>query len=170
MDKTANNRVINYFAYGNIFKTREAAEKFVRDIKGDTKNVEFIDMSGRTYSGIVTELQARHGIAPTSIGIRATEKDGLSARTAAEKVPGVVLEVQPIEGTDIYAAIDSYRMLLKAMAQAGEGIALDSIALPGLELDKMRGIFRYLPKTLPIDYSEEISRYQTAVKLIQAAA
>jgi hypothetical protein len=166
--------ITNYLVYGDIFKTRGEAENFVTASGGDLKDVELIDRKEfPAYEAMMKEIERREELKGRKvagrIGLRASDEE-LRAILKGEKPSGVVLAVQKVEGTDIYAAIDSYQTLLEAMARAGKGIALDSIALPGLELDRIRGIFRYLPKALPIDYGEEIARYQTAVKLIQSAA
>jgi hypothetical protein len=37
-------------------------------------------------------------------------------------------------------------------------------------VEKEGGVFKYLPRMIPIDYAEEIEIYRTAVRLIQTAA
>jgi hypothetical protein len=157
-----------YFAYGDTLKTEEEAEAFVRatGYKGDmTKLRQRFINKGASYETLAESIAKKEGIADANnVGILAAEGE----LKKGEKLAGIVLEVKAIRinGRDVYVTIDAYRTLIKILTK---GITLESgVLLPGVE--KEGGVFKYLPRMIPIDYAEEIEIYRTAVRLIQTAA
>ena len=80
-----------------------------------------------------------------------------------------MLEVQTVEinGAKVYASMNSYQTLLRMLVST----AAEGELPPGVTPDEnIRGIFRYLPRTLPIDYEKEIGSYIEAIRVISTAA
>jgi len=70
-----------------------------------------------------------------------------------------------MNGQKVYAAMNSYQALLKILL-AAEG----ELEIPGVSKDDTRGIFRYLPAAIPIDYDKEVKAYIEAMEVIRTAA
>jgi len=49
-------------------------------------------------------------------------------------------------------------------------MTLENITIPGVTIDRVRGIFRYLPRALAIDYEKEIELYRRVVETVLKAA
>ena len=171
-EKAGRQSVVNCFIYGDNITTLEDAKKFVAasGYKGDIDKMHFIDKSALSYEELVGKIAAETGVSPANIGIRAGAGELL---TAGEKpVIGRLLEIQSItiKGKEMYAAVNSYQALLKILTNITDGLAVKDMTIPGVSYDSARGIFRYLPKVLPIDYGEEIEVYRNAVRIIASAA
>ncbi|MFH0764595.1 MAG: cellulase family glycosylhydrolase [Candidatus Omnitrophota bacterium] len=171
--------ITNYFIYGDIYKTENEAGQFARacGYKGDINDIRFIDKRNYpSYAALVSAIRqdtkSSFGIDNANIGVRATAEDGLLNEN--EKVEaGTYLEVQPVEvgGEPVYMAFNSYQVLLKIMAELErEGMTLEKITIPGVTIDSVKGILKYLPKILPIDYTREIDLYRKAIEFIRTAA
>ena len=53
----------------------------------------------------------------------------------------------------------------KTLAQA-----LNDMRLPDIVYDTLRGVLKYMPRIIPIDYTKEMEIYKDAVKVISSAA
>jgi len=176
--KAAEDQLIaNYFVYGDIYETEDAARQFVRacGYTGNIDEIKFIDKRGLTYAALVSAIQDIErslGRGKVHIGIRATAEDKLLRENEKVEAGTTYLEVQPveIEGKPVYAAFNSYQVLLKIMAELErEGMTLEKITIPGVSIDSAKGILRYLPHILPIDYGKEIDIYQRAIEAIRTS-
>jgi guanylate kinase/isopentenyldiphosphate isomerase len=165
---------VNVFVYGEIFKTKDAAKAFVRasGYEGDLDSIVYINNSGKNYKEIINEISAKTGpMGVAEIGIRPVEGEFVDIDPAL----GKVLEVQTltVNGKKILLTMNTYAALLNILKSKGTNEEIEAALegkLPGiLELDR-NGIFRFLPKTLPIDYGEEIETYNAAILLLSAAA
>jgi hypothetical protein len=172
MEKASEHGVRNCFIYGDILKSVDEAQAFVRacGYRGDMRDIAFIDKRGLSYEGLVAEIARQTGVKPQNIGIRAAEAEVL--KQDEKPASGRLLEVQAItiNGQQVYAAMNTYQILLKLLTQLKEGIALDGINIPGVSYDAAKGVFRYLPRAIPIDYGKEIETYRRAITLIRSAA
>ncbi|MDD5173205.1 MAG: hypothetical protein PHV48_00010, partial [Candidatus Omnitrophica bacterium] len=157
----------NAFIYGDDLKTDKEARNFVV-ASGYTGNLEemiFINKNGQTYESIVNYITGLPGIGASAkdVGVRAIE--GELNIVATREVPGKLLQIQSIEmnGKPVYATINSYQTLLNMLVAEGE-------LPPGVKESDVKGVFRYMPRTLPIDYEKEIRTYIEAIAVIRTAA
>jgi hypothetical protein len=171
MNRVDKDRIKNAFIYGDILKTSEEAARFVRaaGYTGDMDKILFINKKQFTYEDIVNKIAMETGIGTNNkqyVGIRAIKDELRFAEQEVDK--GVLLEIQPINmnGQDIYVTINSYQTLLNMVLQ----LTAEGQLPPGVLPKDERGIFRYLPRTVPIDYEKEIRSYIEAVEVIRTAA
>jgi methyl coenzyme M reductase subunit D len=87
---------------------------------------------------------------------------------------GRVLEVQSmvLGGKEVLLTMNTYEALLNIVKFDGTNEAiLDMLKdiLPGA-IELKNGIFKYLPRMLPINYGEEITTYRNAMLVLSAAA
>jgi hypothetical protein len=163
----ANNAGIkNAFIYGDELKTEEEARKFVlaAGYTGRMEDIAFINKGSLTYEQLAAEVAKQAGIGQENVGIRSVSGE---LKLEGDRVTtGVLLEVEPItmNGERVYVAINSYQALLRLLTAEGE------IEIPGVSKDDVKGIFRYLPRTVPIDYEKEIKGYIEAIAVIRTAA
>jgi hypothetical protein len=163
----ANNAGIkNALIYGDELKTEEEARRFVlaAGYTGRMEDISFINKNDLTYEQLVTEVAKQTGIGQENVGIRSVSGE---LKLQGERVAtGVLLEVESIvmNGEKVYVAINSYQALLRLLTAEGE------IEIPGVSKDDVKGIFRYLPRTVPIDYEKEIKGYIEAIMVIRTAA
>ncbi|MFA5499444.1 MAG: PEP/pyruvate-binding domain-containing protein [Candidatus Omnitrophota bacterium] len=163
----ANNAGIkNAFIYGDELKNEEEARKFVlaAGYTGRMEDIAFINKGSLTYEQLAAEVAKQAGIGQENVGIRSVSGE---LKLEGDKVTtGVLLEVEPItmNGERVYVAINSYQALLRLLTAEGE------IEIPGVSKDDVKGIFRYLPRTVPIDYEKEIKGYIEAIAVIRTAA
>jgi phosphoenolpyruvate-protein kinase (PTS system EI component) len=156
------------FIYGDYLKTPEEARKFLKDTGylgnvEDADRIRFINKNDyKDYDGLVAAVRGKNA-ADTKVGIVGTENE-LNLRGNMPETCKL-LEVQPIvmNNREVYVTIDSVQILLRMMLE-GE------IEIPGLTKDETGRIFRYLPRTVPIDYEKEIRTYIEAIELIRTAA
>ncbi|MDP3790578.1 MAG: putative PEP-binding protein [Candidatus Omnitrophota bacterium] len=158
--------IVNVFIYGDTLKDIDSAKRFVKacGYRGNIDDLRFIDKRGKKYEHIVAEIAAfQTGLKAESIGIRAAAGEFADEKVAKSKL----LEIQPIDmnGQEMYPAMNSYQVLLKIVL-AGTG----EIIIPGVSKDDVRGIFKYLPRAIPIDYEKEIRSYIEAIEIIRTAA
>ena len=147
----------NAFIYGDELKDESDARQFVlaSGYLGDMNGIKFIHKTDA-----VNELAGSE-----NVGIRATEGEfGLTEE--AIRMKGKLLEIQAINMNDqkVYVAMNSYQALLKMM------IAPEGELPPGVSKDEVRGIFKFLPRTVPIDYDKEVRAYIEAIAVIRTAA
>ena len=159
------------FIYGDDLKTLEDAHKFMKasGYAGNMESIEFISKNGLSYAALVAEIARRTGAGekPDNVGIRAVEGEFDFAGMKEDKIPGKLLEIQAIEmnGQKVYVAMNSYQTLLNML------LAAEGELPPGVSPDeKIRGIFRYLPRAIPIDYEKEVRSYMEAIEIIRTAA
>jgi hypothetical protein len=138
--------------------------------KGDMKDIVLVNKRGLSYEGVIDAISKATGLVPGNIGIRSIEAELLKKGEAPAS--GRLLEVQAIKlnGENVYVAMDSYQTLLRIMTELKEGMTLEALNIPGVSYDKLTGIFKYLPKSMPIDYGKELSTYREAIRLISTAA
>jgi len=165
-DTTAGKGFFNYFIFGDTVKTRDEAVRYIQacGYKGDINRIKFIDKTGLTYEQLVARIAAETGLRAEDVGIRALEGEFDLSQISTEKIPGTLLEISSvtINGHKIYAAMNSYQALLKVMA--------GDLDVPGVLDGTLKGAFKYLPRTLPIDYGRELEAYQNAVAQLLSAA
>jgi hypothetical protein len=167
-----NENITQCFIYGSEAKTEEEAKGYLRACGYDEKTIAgitFVDGSERTYSGVLTAIKVKTGLPKAKyIGIRCLEKE-LGRKDSEE---GVLLEIGAItmNGQKVYAAINSYQALLRLLTKWREAATLDSVNVPGVTDGKMRGLYKYLPPIVPVDYSKEVEVYRNAVEQIRTAA
>jgi hypothetical protein len=182
-----NDRVKPFFIYnvrGDGRKPQatdpESARKYLESMgySGDViKKIRFIngaDASGLKprYSDIrdriIETVRSEDSveIAPSAVGLGVIENE--IRRAAPDE--GVLLEVgqTEIDGRPFYASMNIVPTLLRVMAQYGTDTG--RVEVPNVTFDALRGIFRYLPRALPIDYGRELRIYREAMKLIRTAA
>ncbi|MCM8760917.1 MAG: hypothetical protein NC933_02100, partial [Candidatus Omnitrophica bacterium] len=172
MRKAETMGVVNCFIYGDILRTEDDARSFLKaaGYDGDLDAIKFINGKGLAYEDVVAEISKQSGVtAMQNIGIRAAQGE-LGPVTIKE---ARLLEIQKvsINGVEVVAAINSYQTLLKMVttpADLLEKMIADGQLPPGVSYDN--GIFKYLPKVMPIDYGRELSTYWNAIKQVRAAA
>jgi tRNA(Arg) A34 adenosine deaminase TadA len=160
------------FLYGDKFKTPEDAQRFLIEagllkIGLTLADVKLVKI-GSSYAETMEAIRKETGldVARTAdIGIMAAKGE---IRFQAGEKPGkeTFLEVQGVAvgRTVVLATMNAYQTLLKMV------IASDGKLPPGVTKDNIRGILKYLPPTLPIDYGDEIIVYRNAMMLISTAA
>lgn len=170
-----NDNISPFFVFGTEYggrepiMTPEKAKEYLR-ICGYTERalqkVRFIDGKGLSCGEIVGQIEKETGLAASNIGIAAIE--GEIGRKPEDQ--GLLLEVGAVEigGKKFYATMNSMQALLNVIANFN-GTTLDS-KVPDVEDGQIKGVFRYLPRAVPIDYSKEIETYRTAMELIRTAA
>ncbi len=161
--KAAAQGIVNYFIFGDILKSPEEAEAFVKacGYEGDMAAIRFIDKRGLSYRELAARIAAETNLPMEKIGIRAAAGELELPKNGEEAVPGVLLEVQA-KG-DIYLAMNSYQALLKILTQLKEGATLEEIKISGVEKTGRRGVFNYSPR---IDYDKDMKDYRNAIGLI----
>jgi HEAT repeat protein len=172
LNKTEGLGVTNVFIHGDIFKDVAQAKRFLVEsgYNGNFDNIKFVSKTGKTYEEIIKEVKSKAPNA-VNIGIRTAKGEFKDIDSSL----AVTLEIQPvtINGRNILMTMDTYEVLLKILKLTEgapiESVALDSI-LPGVIFDSRTGMFRYLPKTLPINYGEELETYRAAILVLAAAA
>jgi hypothetical protein len=169
--RTKDHGIVNSFIYGEIFSTEEKAKAFLAasGYTGDFTDIVFVNKAAKTKDEIVAEISSKTGITNLdNIGIRYANKE---LGTSSVK-SGRMLEVQAmtISGREVLITVNTYEALLRILKQwDGTLTGLQSV-LPGAKYDEIGRVFIYLPKTLPIDYGEEIESYRNAALLISTAA
>jgi hypothetical protein len=172
MNEAASNGIVNYVVYGDVARNPQEAEAMIRasGYIGSRAMVEFINKHDyESYNAlkaaIIAKANGRKGasaITEANIGIRAAKDELLrkGEKTGAE----TFLEIQEVEmnGTKVLGAMGSYQVLINMVL----GKEPPSI----VRKDDVTGVFKYLPRMLPIDYGEEIATYRAAVLLLSAAA
>jgi len=171
MAEAAEQGMVNYVIYGDIAKNKKEAEAMTKaaGYAGPSNMVDFIDKRDyASYDELKAAIIARASkalgreIREANIGIRAAAGELLKKgeKPGAEKF----LEVQDVEmnGTKVLGAMGSYQVLINMVL----GKELPPEVIP----DSVRGVFKYLPRALPIDYGREIETYRNAILLISAAA
>jgi phosphoenolpyruvate-protein kinase (PTS system EI component) len=152
------------FVWGERFKSEKEARQFIEDsgYTGKADDVKFIhnkDVANR--EALVNMVAEWSGLKAENIGVIALKGDiNLSGKT-----PGILLEVQPntIDGRQVYCTINSVQVLLQIM--------LEGKLPPGVTEDSViKGLFKYLPRTVPIDYDKEVRAYIEAMTIIRSAA
>lgn len=128
--------------------------------------VRFIDGSGMSYGDIVAQVGRMTGLPPSNIGIGAIEKEFVRDPEGQ----ALLLESGAVEmgGKRIYVTMNGIQTLLSIMAKF-DGSTID-VGIPGVVYDQARRIFRYMPRTVPIDYQRELELYKKAIELIRASA
>jgi hypothetical protein len=174
IQKAAAQGITNYFIYGDTLKTLEEAQGFVRacGYEGDMAAIRFIDKRGLSYRQLVAKIQEDTGFDAQNIGIRAAAGEFELPKKEEGAIPGILLEVQPVSMNDqkVYVAMNSYQTLLKILTQLKEGATLNEINIPGVTNGIVNGAFKYLPRSVPIDYDKEIETYRNAIAIIRSAA
>jgi hypothetical protein len=160
MDDAKN--VTNVLIYGEELKTEEQARRFVRESGYDENKVKYVKKGD--YNTVMGAIAVKTGAKPANIGIRAAEGE---LDIAKDKMNGEkVLEVASVNvnGFEILGTMNSYQALVRL-------VLTGDVKLPeGVTDDKARGVFRYLPRAMPIDYGREITTYRDAMKLLSSAA
>ncbi|MDP2929072.1 MAG: putative PEP-binding protein [Candidatus Omnitrophota bacterium] len=150
-------RIKNVFIYGDELKDESDARKFVlaSGYLGDMSEIKFIHKTNA-----INELAGSE-----NVGIRTTEGE-LGSTEEITRVKGKLLEIQAIDMNNqkVYVAMNSYQALLKMM------ISPEGELPPGVSYDEIRHIFRFLPRTVPIDYDKEVRSYIEAIAVIRTAA
>lgn len=177
MEKGRKQGVINYFIYGGVIKTIDEARAYIsaRGYKGELSSIRFIDKRGLSYKDIVKKMQDETGMKECDIGVRAVEGElGLPEEDKETSLPGTLLEASRIlmNGREIYAAFNSYQTLLEIMSrrEGGKAMAADILNIPAVTDGPLNGLYKYLPRTIPLDYEKEISSHINAIEVIRAAA
>jgi hypothetical protein len=163
--------VKNVFVYGEIFKTEEQARAFLiaSGYNGSLNDIAYVNRHDRAFDDVVQEIKTKTGAVNVGIRPAAGEFRDLNPETAK------VLEVQSvtIKGKKVLLTMNTYEVLLKILKSEGtsEEISLTMEGwLSGVIYDKERHVFKYLPKTVPINYGEEIETYKNAMLLLSSAA
>lgn len=165
----------NAFIYGDILKTEEEARAYAIacGYRGGINDIKFIAKAGRSHVELTSAIAEAAGVRnnANNIGIRAAEGE-LQISKDGEDVPCVLLEIPEItvNGYKLYAAMNSYQALLGIMTQLKDGMALEGVIIPGVSYGSVKGIFRYLPRVIPIDYGREIEAYRRAIEYVRTAA
>jgi hypothetical protein len=153
------------FFYGDKFKDKDDARKFIiaAGYKGKMENVELIHKD-KDYETLVNAIAGKE-LSADNVGVIAAEGELKIAGKATNKIPGTLLQIQPIEinGQTVYYAANSVQILLKMM--------LEGELPPDVTKDeRIAGLYRYLPRTMPIDYEKEVRNYIEAIAVIRTAA
>ncbi|MDD5136713.1 MAG: hypothetical protein PHN63_05140, partial [Candidatus Omnitrophica bacterium] len=165
--------VKNVFVYGGIFKTPEQARESLRQAgcNEDTlKDILFIEKRGKDFGSIADEIYQKTGI--RNIGLRQTKGEFENI----DPWRGIkVLEVQEmdINGRSVLLTMHTYEAILRILNSEGSNEAIAKAlegVLPGIAYDSSLKAFKYLPRTLPINYGEEIDAYRNAMLVLSAAA
>jgi phosphoenolpyruvate-protein kinase (PTS system EI component) len=149
--------ITNALIYGDELKSEEEARQFVlaSGYLGNMDDIKFIHKRDA-----VSELAGSE-----NAGIRMAEGEFESTENSA-RVKAKILEIQAVNMNNqkVYAAMNSYQALLKMM------ISLEGELPPGVTKDEIRGIFKFLPRAIPIDYDKEVKAYIEAIAVIRTAA
>ena len=166
--------VVNVFIYGEIFKTEDQVKESLRasGYEGDLDAIVYVNGTGLSYEKIMDQVDAatrRYKVVDRGIRIAKGEFKNI------DTWQGKVLEVQDatINGKNVLLTMNTYEALLNIVKSNGtedEIAAALEVRLPGIAYDATRKIFTYLPKTLPINYGEEIETYRAAILVLSAAA
>ncbi|MBN1526020.1 MAG: radical SAM protein [Candidatus Omnitrophica bacterium] len=180
MAKAQEKGIANVFIYGERLKTLEAAQDFMKAC-GYTKDmgtIRFINKKDfASYQSLVEGIKAQvsldsgAAIELANIGIRAAEGELLKA--GEKPAAGRFLEIPlvKVNGIEVYAALNTYQTLIALVTKLKEpGMTLEDVRIPDVSYDKAKGIFKFLPRSLPIDYGIEIESYRNAVKALSTAA
>ena len=174
--------VVNCILYGKIFKAESELRSYLRSAGyGDSliESIKFINTedggNSLSYQELIASIMTEAGVERSDIGIRAARGDRLireGDRPAAEKF----MEVRTLEfnGFEVVAAANSYQILLRMMTRLPKDIpegafALDNFGIPGV-IYNGRGIFRYLPAMIPLDYHRELLVYRQAMEVLSVGA
>ena len=176
MNEAAKQSIVNYVIYGDVAKTEAEARAMIKatGYTGPDNMIECIDKRAdkrayKSYDSLKLEIIARanaregaNAIREADIGIRAAKGELL--RKDEKPATETFLEVQEVEmnGTKVLGAMGSYQVLINMVL--GKGLP------PGVKKDEVTGVFKYLPRALPIDYGREIEEYSNAIKLLCTAA
>ncbi|MFA6320649.1 MAG: histidine phosphatase family protein [Candidatus Omnitrophota bacterium] len=163
--------VKNVFVYGEIFEREEQARAFLSasGYKGSLNDIVYVNRHDKSFDGVINEIQTKTGT--DNIGIRPAEGEFKDLNSARAKI----LEVQTItiKGKRVLLTMNTYEALLKILKSEGTNAEI-SLALegwlPGVVYDQERNIFKYLPRTVPVNYGEEMETYRNAVLLLSSAA
>jgi hypothetical protein len=169
--RTRDHGTVNCFIYGEIFNTEEKAKAFLTasGYEGDFTDIVFVNKMSKTKDEMVAEIGSRTGITnPDNIGIRYVNKELGDSSSKS----GRMLEVQAmtVSGRNVLVTVNTYEALLRILKQWDGTLAGLESVLPGAKYDETGRVFIYLPKTLPIDYGQEIDTYRNAVILLSTAA
>jgi hypothetical protein len=169
--------IVPCFIYGSTYKTEKEARAFISacGYTGNLDNIIFANKNDHpSYDSLVRAIQEKARVAGKAvsldkIGIRAADQEVYTEERDGKTAPiGKLLAVQPFElpnGEKMYVTINTYQMLLGIV----EGMTLEALGIPGLAQDA-KGIFRYLPRSAPIDYEKEIGTYKRAIEVVATAA
>jgi hypothetical protein len=181
MARAAKSGIVNCFLYGNRdgINDEAAAKAFLKASGYDEAagKVVLVNRSGLTYGNLVSAIQSAvktqtgQDVRIENIGIRSAEGE-ITTEEGSASVTGALLEVERIRmnGQDMYAAINSYQALLNIMIQMKDRSAEEGFNIPGVFDTAIKGVFRYLPRSIPVDYDREIRAYRAALSLIRSAA
>jgi hypothetical protein len=177
MEEVARNEGISPFlVYGmsdaggrKAASTREEAAAYLRGLGYSDpviNRIKFIDGAGLSYAEVLAAVSRETGIAAANIGIGAIEKE--LARSSGDE--GFLFEVEPVQvgGKRFYASPNGIETLLRVMAKF-DPVSM-SLDVPGVKYDRTRRVFRYIPRSIPIDYEKELEIYRRAIELIGKAA
>ena len=166
--------VVNVFVYGQIYNTPGQAKAFLRasGYRGNPDSIVYVDKAGKSYESVMRDIYSetrKSGV--VEIGIRSASGEFKDI----DPMLGKMLEVQEltIDGRKILLTMNTYEALLNIVKSNGTNedisVALKD-KLPGIVYDATRKVFIYLPRTLPINYGEEIETYRNAILLLSSAA
>ena len=161
-----------YFIYGDIYKSEQAARAFVRAAGYDDSKITFINKNDfATLEDIAQRIAELSGTNVENVGIRTVAGELPAAKTKGTGA-AKVLEIQKmtVNGKEIYVAMNTYQILLTILTQVKEGETLEGKLPPGVSYDDVKGVFKYLPRAVPIDYAREVETYRNAVAYIRTAA
>jgi len=166
INKASESGIKNAFIYGDKLKTIDDARNFViaSGYSGNIEDIVFINKSGLTYEQLVSQIARQTGVEQENVGTRSVEGELKLER--GKVTTGKLLEIESIVINDqkVYVAMNSYQALLKLLTAEGE------FDIPGVSKDEVRGIFRYLPRAVPIDYEKEVRSHIEAITVIRTAA
>ncbi|MDD5436321.1 MAG: VWA domain-containing protein, partial [Candidatus Omnitrophica bacterium] len=167
MNEAAANGIVSYIVCDSNVRTRAESEALIAAGSriDNPQMIKFINKNDySSYDEMMRFIENQERVGRENMGVRAAKGELLKPgeRPGAEKF----LEIQEIEMNDIkvYAAINSYQALLEMLT------AQDGKLPPGVWYEKGEEIFKYLPRSLPINYGREIEAYRRAALLISAAA
>ena len=161
--------------YGKYFKTEADAMKFAEKCGIDLNKIVFVegryDREGKIadMDEVMISVQTKLGtINANNIGIRAA-KGEVSSMPAKGKF--LAVQSVKINGKEVLLTMNTDKVLYRILKLASDDgkVALDRINILGLSKDD-KGVFIYLPPTLPINYGEEVEAYRNAVILLSSAA
>ncbi|MCX5679487.1 MAG: hypothetical protein NTZ95_02275, partial [Candidatus Omnitrophica bacterium] len=154
--------------YGEAIKDPAEALRFIEALGLTTDEVELIDKRDyASYDELRTKIASKAGADITNVGIMAAESDNLLKGASAGEEKFLQIQEVRVNGVKVLATMNAYRTLLTMVFAA----TADGRLPPGVtKEDGIRGIYNYLPPTLPIDFGTEIETFRRAVELIRTAA